>query len=78
MQTAHLFYRVDRRQINYVRFIFEAYEGLAVVTTLDVAKGNIVLAVAPGCLATARAIMEDLGSHFKVEPLVQASATAIY
>jgi hypothetical protein len=67
MDTIKQFYRVDRRCINMVRFIFEAYEGVAVVTTLDAAAGAIVLAVAPGCETTAQAVMSDLGRHFLVE-----------
>ncbi|MGD9008509.1 MAG: DUF4911 domain-containing protein, partial [Desulfobacteraceae bacterium] len=35
MRTTKQLYRVDRRQISMIRFIFEAYEGLAVVTTVD-------------------------------------------
>jgi hypothetical protein len=68
MNTVRQYYRVDRHRINMVRFIFEAYEGVAVVTTLDAASGSIVLAVAPGCTETARMIMDDLGRHFLIEP----------
>ena len=66
--TTRYYYRVDRRCINMVRFILEAYEGVAVATTLDAGAGTIVLAVAPGCEETAQAIMADLGRHFMVEP----------
>jgi Domain of unknown function (DUF4911) len=68
MQTVELRYRVDRRRISLVRFIFEAYEGLAVVTTLDPAAGIIALRVAPGCEGTARDIIAELGKRFLVEP----------
>jgi hypothetical protein len=68
MQTVELRYRVDRRRINLIRFIFEAYEGLAVVTTLDPAAGILALRVAPGCEGTAREIMMELGEEFLVEP----------
>jgi hypothetical protein len=68
MNTSKHYYRVDRRCINMVRFIFEAYEGVAVVTTLDAAAGTIVLAVARGCESTAQAVMADLGRQFRVEP----------
>lgn len=61
-------YRIDRRQISMVRFVFEAYEGIAVVSTLDAAAGRIVLAVAPGCEQIARNVMADLGRHFMIEP----------
>jgi len=72
METTRLFFRVDRRQINFVRFIFEAYEGLAVVTTLDADKGQIGLAVAPGCEEMAGRIIEDLGRQFRIEVMEDA------
>lgn len=68
MQTKRRYYRVDRRQISMLRFIFEAYEGIAVVTTIDAAKGIVVLAIAPGCEDIARAVMDDLSGQFLVEP----------
>lgn len=67
MNTVRQYYRVDRRFISFIRFIFEAYEGVAVVTTLDAKAGEIVLAVAPGCEAVAREVMADLGRHARIE-----------
>ena len=69
MQTTRQFYRVDRRKISIIRFIFEAYEGLAVVTTLDPATGVISLAVAPGCEALAKSVMDDLAKKIMIEPM---------
>lgn len=73
-----MFFRVDRRQINFVRFIFEAYEGLAVVTTLDAAKGYIGLAVAPGCGEMAERIMEDLGKQIRIEVMAGVDGEIVY
>ncbi|MDA8307736.1 MAG: DUF4911 domain-containing protein [Deltaproteobacteria bacterium] len=42
-------YLIDRRQIHYLRFIIEAYPGMAVVSTVDSALGLVSLAIAPGC-----------------------------
>lgn len=74
MRTSELFYRVDRRCISMVRFIFEAYDGLAVVSTLDAAAGLIVLRVAPGCEETARNIIADLARQFLVEPVAEPTS----
>ena len=74
MRTTQRFYRVDRRQISLVKFIFEAYEGVAVVTTTDAAAGVVVLSVAPGCERLAERIMADLGRHFRIEPRQEPSA----
>ncbi len=69
METSWQYYRVDRRQISFIKFIFEAYEGLAIVTTIDAATGMIVLRVAPGCEATADGVMADLGKKILIEPV---------
>jgi hypothetical protein len=42
-------YLIDRHQIHYLRFIMEAYPGIAVVSTVDSALGLVCLAIAPGC-----------------------------
>lgn len=68
MNTERFYYRVDRRKISLLKFTFDAYEGVAVVTTLDAVKGLVVLAVAPGCADMARHIMADLGRRFLIEP----------
>ncbi|MFH2059707.1 MAG: DUF4911 domain-containing protein [Pseudomonadota bacterium] len=56
---------MDKTKIGFIRFIFEAYEGVAIATTLDAQKGLIRLAIAPGRLKTAALIVEDLNKDFK-------------
>ena len=68
MKTVSRYYRVDRRRINLIKFIFEAYEGLAVVTTLDADAGLIVLSIAPGCELLAAEVIADLGKSFLIAP----------
>ncbi len=51
-----------------LRFVFEAYEGVAVVTTIDAGKGIVVVRIAPGCEDIAHDVMADLGRHFLIEP----------
>jgi hypothetical protein len=68
MKTSRRYYRIDRRQINFVRFTFEAYEGVAVVTTLDAAAGIVVVCIAPGCETIVSDIMDDLSRHIQIEP----------
>ena len=60
MQTVHKMYRVEKNRIGFLKFIFEAYDNLAVLTTLDPAEGLVRLAIAPGCSFEAFAVMEDL------------------
>ncbi len=72
MRTVKQVYRVDRRRISLIKFIFEAYEGLAMVTTLDAAAGVIALLVAPGCEEMAKTVILDLGQKFLIEPVIPA------
>ena len=67
MKTTQQQYRIDRRQISFVKFIFEAYEGVAVVTTLDPASGLISLAMAPGCERVVDDVMDDLSQSILIE-----------
>ena len=73
METARRLFRVDRRRISMIKFVFEAYEGLAMVTTLDAAAGIIALRVAPGCEAMAEAVLLDLSRRFIIEPVEETA-----
>ncbi len=41
------FYRIKPEEIHYITFTIEAYEGLAVVSTLDKKAGIIKLEISP-------------------------------
>lgn len=49
METMKRLYRVDRRDIAYLRVIIESYDGMAVVRTVDPHKAIIELSIAPDC-----------------------------
>ncbi|MCP4694808.1 MAG: DUF4911 domain-containing protein [Desulfobacterales bacterium] len=68
-ETVKKYYRVDRREIAYVKFILEGYDGLAVMTTVNARTGEIVLASAPECEAELDAILQDLEREILIEPL---------
>ncbi|MBW1647281.1 MAG: DUF4911 domain-containing protein [Deltaproteobacteria bacterium] len=69
MQTTICHYRVERREIAYLRFILEGYDGAAVLTTLDSAGGVVRLCVAPGNLSLIRDLMDHLGREMPLEAL---------
>lgn len=41
---------VPRHEIAYMQFIFESYEGLATLSTIDAGKGILMLSI-PSCFA---------------------------
>jgi hypothetical protein len=51
-------YLIAPYQIHYLRFIIEAYPGMAVVSTLDSALGLVSIAIAPGCEPDVLRILE--------------------
>ena len=66
-ETIRRYYRVDRRDIAFLRFVFEAYEGLAMIETLDPELGVIVFYIAPGCEPDVDMILGDLKSDIMME-----------
>jgi hypothetical protein len=51
-------YLIDPCQIHYLRFIIEAYPGMAVVSTVDSKLGLVSIALAPGCESDILQILE--------------------
>jgi hypothetical protein len=70
MQTIRRRLRIDRREISYLRFILESYDGLAILTTLDAAAGVVELKIAPGCEADVERIVRDLQNEILIEEMV--------
>ncbi len=42
-ETEKLYLRIDPRRIHYLKFLLEAYDGLAVLSTIDVRSGLVVI-----------------------------------
>ncbi len=69
VETVKRYYRVDRREIAFIKFIFEAYDGLAVLETLDPLAGMVVFHIAPGCEAEVDKVLQDLKREILIEPV---------
>jgi hypothetical protein len=67
VETTKKYYRIDRREIAFLKFILEAYDGLAVLTTIDSEKGIVVINIAPGCEADVEMILQDLKKNVMIE-----------
>ncbi len=78
LQTTRRFYRIDRRDISYLRFILEAYDGMAVLTTRDAAKGIVRITIAPGCEMLVDDVISALAraEEIFIEPLPGEDANA--
>ena len=67
MKTKRKYLRVDRREICFIKFIFEAYNGIATITTVDPDQGIVILCVAPGCENDVEMILQDLKKDILIE-----------
>ncbi len=68
MKTVQRLFRIDRSEIAFVKFIFEAYDGIANLSTIDREMGVIQLNIAPGCEKVASDVIEDLQKSVRIEP----------
>jgi len=69
VETTRRCYRVDRHQISFVKFILEAYDNVAVMSTLDSRQGVVQVAIAPGCETMVDGIMTGLAGDVEVVPV---------
>lgn len=53
-------FRVDRKEIGYIRFTLESYDGMATVTTLDPHAASIEVFISPGCEQTVLELLASL------------------
>ncbi|MFN8543941.1 MAG: DUF4911 domain-containing protein [Candidatus Binatia bacterium] len=58
-----IFLRVPRAEVAYVKFVFESYEGVAVMRTLDRHVALLVAIAVPDFVAQARAITASLAAE---------------
>ena len=77
LKTTKHRYRVDRRQISFIRFILEAYDNVAVITTLDSRAAVVQITVAPGCETMVAGIVESLAGEFDMIPVNDESSAGI-
>ena len=58
-------------QIHFLRFVLEAYEGIALVTTLDANLGLIELSIAPGCEEEVAQILTSEAEKLQLRPVAR-------
>ena len=60
---------VNKKDIAYIVSIFDGYENLAVVRTLDASRGLIELLVSPDYLEDTRKLIDALSKEIPIRPL---------
>ena len=75
MDTIKRYYRVDRREIFFIQSIFEGYDGLVTISTVDPNRGVIRLSIPPGTETDVSDILQDLKtSGILIEAVVPVSS----
>ncbi len=69
MDTQSKYFRLHRKDIAYLKFIIESYEGMAVVRTKDPHEAVVELMVAPGWEEDLEEVLEGLRKEIGIEPL---------
>lgn len=62
------YFRVAHRDMVFLKFILEAYEGMNVMSTVDNKAGIIRIAIMPGFVDDMDALLADLGRQVVMEP----------
>ena len=62
-----IYLRLPPREIAYVKFIFESYEGIAVVRTIDRRAATLVVLAVPDFEADVRAVVRSLAVDSECE-----------
>lgn len=60
MELQEIYFEIDPQHIAYVKFIFESYEEVGIIRTVDRKKAIIVLLVLDDFAGVAREILESL------------------
>ncbi len=68
MELQEIVVETPPEHIAYIKFIFESYEEVGIIRTVDRKKAIIVLLVVPDFVKTAEAILESLKQEI---PLVE-------
>ncbi|MBN2567915.1 MAG: DUF4911 domain-containing protein [Deltaproteobacteria bacterium] len=63
------YYKINRGNVFYIKFILEAYEGLAMVTTIDRYETIIKILIAPGFLSEVEGIVAALKEEIDLEEI---------
>lgn len=69
MRTVEKKFRIEKREISFLKYILEGWEGLAVISTSDAAAGIITLRISPDCVKDVDIILEELRRKMMIEAI---------
>ncbi len=63
------YFKVKQRDIVYIKFILEAYEGMNIMSTVDNTAGIIRIVIMDGFENDMDALLAELGKQVEMEPV---------
>ena len=63
------YYELKRKDISFIQFIIEGYEGMATVTTIDPHTAIIQIAIIPDFILEMSDVINDLTNKYKMEEI---------
>ncbi|MDY6856476.1 MAG: DUF4911 domain-containing protein [Thermodesulfobacteriota bacterium] len=70
LDTIQKYFKVDSKNISFLNFILEAYEGIAVMRTVCPKQGIVELMIAPDFENDVEHILDDLKRDFSIQAIV--------
>lgn len=67
MEITKKYYQLDRKNISFLKFIFEAYDGIVIITTTDRFNGIVMFRIPPGCESDVDAVLQDLRKNIWIK-----------
>lgn len=68
-QPVSRYFRVNRRDMVFLKFILEAYEGMNLMSTVDNVAGIIRILIMPGFQEDMDGLLAELGRQVSMEPV---------
>ncbi|MDD2581324.1 MAG: DUF4911 domain-containing protein [Desulfuromonadaceae bacterium] len=72
------YFKVAHRDMVFLKFILEAYEGMNVMSTVDNKAGIIRIAIMPGFVEDVDGLLADLGKQVPMEPALWHDETCAF
>lgn len=70
-QTGKYLLSIDRKEICYLQWIIESYDGMASMRTINSVNGEIEISIAPGCkkdiVSLIKSLQEEGSIHVNKE-----------
>ena len=72
-QTSKYLLSIDRKEICYLQWIIESYDGMASMRTINPVNGEIEISIVPGCkediVSLIKSLQEEGSIHVNKEKL---------